>query len=205
VLASGTLPNLAGENSMRKILGALALLFPIVVLTSRRKATTTAPAPAPVRSLALVGDSLAVGLEGPLRALAAAKGLPFYADAQGGASVSHFTATRLAPVPSGATVVVSLGGNDRLATWRAKELPGLVRDFLCALRPRPVFWLDTPFPTLEDRTHVSETWRACAPAILDIGTADDWASERAGDGIHLTPAGYRHLAALIFDALVTTT
>jgi len=185
---------------MRKSLALLAAAAAVVFVGASRSKRKPAAEPPKASGLALVGDSLAVGLVPRLRELAQAAGVPFYSDAQGGAGVLVFTPARLEPVPSGALVVVSLGGNDRQATWRADQLPAAVKGFVCALRPRSVVWLDMPFPTLPDRVGASDLWRACAEA-LEVGSADDWASERAGDGVHLTPAGYRRLAELVWSAV----
>lgn len=184
---------------MRKLLVAASILFPVVTLLSyMREPTRRRP-----RFVALLGDSLAVGLTHPMRTLAAASGIGFAADAEAGASVLHFPPERVrTDVLLADTVIVSLGGNDRLATWRAGELTGAVEAFVRAAAERGaiVYWVDMPFPTLEDRTGVSTLWRSAARPV-DVGSAERWAPARASDGVHLTPSGYADLARVVWDVV----
>lgn len=157
--------------------------------------------------LSLVGDSLAVGIDPYLRRLVEERGEEYASDVETGAGVRSFPSSRLARLPLGKgaerrIVVVSLGGNDRGSTLPSDELARLVRVFVSAC-PGPVAWIDMPFPTLGDahRPTVSEIWRASVRRVLDVGSASAWASERAADGVHLTPRGYQDLAARVWYAV----
>lgn len=174
---------------------AAAALF---VLSKKKGAASSSGEPSSwgKRPVAVIGDSLAVGLVEPMRKLATSAGLGFYSDATGGAGVGAFPPSRLAAVPTGSLVFVSLGGNDRQATWRAGELAAQAKALVATLANKgcAVTWLNMPFPTLPDTTHTVEAWRASGAAEADLGSAADWQPYRAPDGVHLTPEGYQVLA-----------
>ncbi len=175
---------------MRKaFLVALAIAAPIVVGLGSRKRRE-------LKGIALLGDSLAVGIRAPLEALARDAGVPFYADATVGASVVDFPESRLAGVPSGYAIAVSLGGNDRMRTWDPPVAHEIER---FARAPRDVWWIDMDFPTIEDRAGTVDAWKRSASHVIDARAAEPW--HRASDGVHLTMDEYRRLAALVFARL----
>lgn len=184
--------------------GSLFLLALPFLFASRKRSPVTSGGPVrgSARSVALVGDSLAVGIAPHLRRLVEASGASLYGDTEGGTGVVQWPSARVALVPNDAVVFVSLGGNDRQRTW-ATDLPAQIERFAADMGERPWHWLDTPFPTLPDRMGVSDAWRAAAERhgghVLDVGTAEELAAVRASDGVHLTPAGYAALASVLWD------
>jgi len=158
----------------------------------------------PGQTIALLGDSLAVGLTAPLRALAKEAGVTLVADAEVGARVDPWlNPTRLGGLlaynPS--VVVISLGTNDTYTNRSPEELRARFEKLVNMLQAsgRPILWVLPPALPKEDRA---------SPQILTLGipTFDtkSLTLQRSPDGIHMTGKGYAAWAAAVWAALTCT-
>jgi lysophospholipase L1-like esterase len=150
----------------------------------------------------LVGDSLAVGLKVGFGELAAADGVPFAADARGGTVtrqwISRGWLVAALEQHRPTVVLVSLGTNDTTGQISATDMQRQARDLaeLCRARGARVVWLVPPpmpwkLTALLEALERAGIPRVDAPAGL----------QRAGDRVHLTPAGYRAWATAVWRAL----
>lgn len=130
--------------------------------------------------LALLGDSLAVGLGSHCRLWAAAQHLPYFQDA----AVGRFTSQQgVDGVQPGSIVLVSLGTNDATSRTGANALPA----FAAALRargPRAILWLVPPATKALPGLEVVRAMIRSLPGVLAVGTT---AAVRS-DGLH--PSSY---------------
>lgn len=164
------------------------------------------PAPAAKQAapsrVALVGDSLAVGLATPLRRELEPRGAALRVQAATGAHAGMFTAGagaqalgKLLAEWRPELVLVSLGTNDTVpgATLAAKlpERFALLRQRASSAGARLVFLEPPPLPWSREPIHQAAA-HAGAPLLLSP------AVEQASDRIHPTPAGYaawsKHIA-----------
>lgn len=156
------------------------------------------------RRVLLVGDSLAVGLAGPLEQAARADGAAFAATVKGGTTTRHWASgsqsarLRAALELGPDLVLVCLGTNDAASGPSAYRPDAAALVALLRADGRRVVWILPPIlPAHFDAATVRAT-----VAGLGVDTFD---SERLTiprfDGIHATPAGYRYWAGEIWAAV----
>ncbi len=179
------------------LLGAAGALFLYV-----RHRMTAPLADGPTARVALVGDSLAVGLGPALKKLADAEGVPFWSEGHSGTTPAQWagrTAAACGTCGGGleafrpTVVLVSLGMNDfgRAAVDLAPYVA--LRDRWKALGSH-VVWIDMP-PTTRDVAGAR-----AAIAELGVPIARTSALPQV-DGVHPTPAGYATWAREIWSLL----
>lgn len=188
---------------MRKELGILlggagALLLALLG-SSRKGRPRTAP------RIMLIGDSLAVGLERPLGALAAAAGVPFEGHGVTGTRIGQWSLGDKAPMnhldgwlaafrPT--HVLVSLGTNDAAGSGVDRaSVETLLRKILAA--GAVPLWIGPPaMPPRIALNAVQEAVRSTGVVYL---SSDRLEIPRAADGIHPTSLGYGHWARAVWD------
>ena len=187
---------------MTALVAAVAMTAGVVVGPG-----ATTDAGAQPRRVVVVGDSIVLGAEGPLRAAFGASGWEFGFDAQ----VSRTTAdgAEIVGVRRGEltdSLVVGLGANDagNPATFRAR-----VRAVLDAAAGVPhVYWLSLAEVRNEypPANQILREEIAGRPGVVVI----DWATRAAadpgltaGDGLHLSPSGAAAMASLVHEAVLT--
>lgn len=156
-----------------------------------------------MRSVLLIGDSMAQGLAGPLSTLADAAGVSFDSFAKSGTHISQWVVgslaqglgAKLAARPE--VVLVALGTNDeKLSPAAAQgELPALslLLGRLKGFGSR-VAWIGPP--TLPYANGVGCLIRRAAPDYFDSRRL---LLERAGDGVHMTGSGYATWASAVWS------
>ena len=173
--------------------------FPLALLCIAVQLVAICAESAPQRAeVLLVGDSLAVGLDAPLRALERERGVVLRTEAVVGTSALYWR-PRLRAILAAykpRRLLVSLGTNDATASDRKRVVEAFrgICDEASAAGV-PLAWvapLPMP-PRLRDGLAVVRDAFACALAI-DVDAA---AVERARDGIHATAAGYATWARLL--------
>lgn len=188
-------------------LGALGLLG-LAGLASG--VTVKSPGPGPgLRSRAsrvlLIGDSLAVGLKGPLAVLAGQAGIPFDGHGIVGTRIDQWAANPKVDDYLAAFkpthVLVSLGTNDeKVGTgWAAKEAPKL-HALLEKLQASgaEIWWIGPPTLPFA-REGVSELVRSLVPRYFP---SELLSIQRSPDQLHPTGAGYSSWAAQIWKWLM---
>lgn len=151
----------------------------------------------------LVGDSLAVGMNGPMKALAADSGIEYRGKAEQGTRIDQWAKSKLQPEidafdPS--VVLVSLGTNDmKMADPVAAQTPH-VQTILQRARDAGarVVWIVPPTMPFEDQG----VRQMIVDAKPDGVVRADWlVLPRAGDKIHMTPDGYKQFAAAVWQCV----
>lgn len=159
-----------------------------------------AACPAAGHSVVLIGDSLAVGMKGPMAKLAVACATTFSSSAEVGTSVTQWAKDqRLVPVLAlhPTAVLVSLGANDFGRNDQANvfaSINALVTKVRAA--GARILWIEPltmPFP---DKLGVVPAWKASVGEDYYPGSQLD--IPRAGDKIHPTPAGYATFAEKVW-------
>jgi len=159
--------------------------------------------PRKTERVALVGDSLAVGLAAPLGERAKACELAaYYAEAEGGTRTQQWSGSRLdGALAFGPTLLlVSLGGNDYAHSEPAKvraaalEIARRAR----AARARLVWVMPPPMPW-EDNAGAGDAWRAATRFRFETHKSG---VPQAADKIHPTPKGYLELAGALWRYVV---
>ena len=175
----------------------LAALIGLILLARKGGAERSGSRP---ESIALIGDSLAVGLRAPLAALAASHGVTFTADVRGGTNagqwLSNWTRHVLEKHPS--ALLISLGtndsavpGNSPLFIERARRLVEMADDYGAA-----VFWLmppPMPWSLADVERGIAESGGARIDPPEDL--------KRAPDKIHASGSGYTAWAEAIWSDL----
>lgn len=181
-----------------------------VVLCSPRKQHGSLPS-------VLVGDSMAVGLVGPLRTL----GAPLHPVALEGTKIEYWATgagrqllnTELAKLPPNGAVMVALGTNDAYeGDGYAETAAGAAQGLLQALASvGMVYWIAPPklpasYGGRAPSATVLERIKAVVQAAPNAVWIDESAAniERSADQLHPTGAGYQYWADLIFDNLAQT-
>lgn len=170
-------------------------------------AAAGAAVPSPQRSgqTLLIGDSLAAGLAPPMRARARAAGGELTARTVNGSTIDQWArgtalAESLAQTKP-ATTLVSLGTND-LGAKPADYKRALIEALVTRIRAAgsAAAWILPPSMPIPDRGGLRAIL-AGELARLHVPAFDSEALPlpRAGDGIHLTPAGYDQWAARVTD------
>lgn len=186
------------------ILGGLALAAVGLALRPRPRRCPRAS------RVALIGDSIAVGLAEPLAELSTSCAVSLdAASPYVGAHVEGWTGARLNAVLDGAphVVLVSLGGND-FARPDLETVQAHVMDVVARIRAagaEPV-WIEPPTLPVHDGAAVREIWRraigtVAAPARGLIWSLQGRNFERQPDQIHPTEAAYRHLGTELWGWL----
>lgn len=177
---------------------ALLATSALIWYLTRRTRTATVRLKAGDR-LALVGDSLGVGLSPHLARLAAASGYPLTSAVQTGSTMAYWLprlGTLLSSRPT--VVLVSLGTNDAYTQTSLPELEAQLRQLLAQVQASGarVVWIGPP--TLPDaaRPEVLALLRR-VPAYFH----SEQLSIPQHDGIHSTADGYRDWAAAIWEDL----
>lgn len=168
------------------------------------KDTTGGPTTAPsnMRWIVLVGDSFAQGLGGPLAAIAQRVPCAFRAVGKRSTRVrdwmrgSELEEAMGSPPP--ALVLVSLGTNDMRAAdpAGAGAAAGALIDRIVAAGA-PVAWIGPPRVTFDTGVFRAALARECSTRSVRIFDSQALDLERASDGIHMTPGGYRTWAEAI--------
>lgn len=173
-----------GASGLTVIAAGVAVLY--LLGRARREAP-----PSSTLRVALIGDSLAVGLARPLRALVEKAGGTLDASGRSGTTISQWLRGPLTSSLARARpdlVLVSLGTNDMKArgdkTADAVSLAGQVR-----AAGADLMWIDPPIMPFGDPTGVRSAIRAAVP-IEAIFPSASFEIPRARDGIHPTEAGY---------------
>lgn len=175
------------------IVGGAALVW---VARPKRKSL---PKLARGQRLALIGDSLGIGLRKPLEGFAAGKGITFNASVESGTRIAQWARSpnRLSEIERFApdVVLVSLGTNDAVLLSpldEADELELLVRR-LGEMGAR-VVWLEPPageslprMPEVRAMIRGSLALAEAGGSVLDP-TGEKF--DEAPDGVHLTGRGY---------------
>jgi hypothetical protein len=168
------------------------------------KNTASGPTTAPsnLRRIVLVGDSFAQGLAVPL--LAIAQGIPCAFGAFGKQSTrvrDWMRGTSLdeamgAPPP--ALVLVSLGTNDMRAAdpAGAGTAAGALIDRIVP-SGASVAWIGPPRVTFDTGVFRGALARECSQRSVRIFDSQALDLDRASDGVHMTPSGYRMWAEAI--------
>jgi lysophospholipase L1-like esterase len=150
--------------------------------------------------VALVGDSIAVGLAGPLGALMRARGYQFFSDAEVGTNARQWRGRidgALSRRPG--TVFVNLGGNDTASAALTAEFAENMRAIVNKIRGAgalPIL-LEPPNRPSPSFAVIQQGLRSTG-AIIFVPEPDQ---DRAADGVHFTPTGYREWAEAISAAV----
>lgn len=183
------------------VLGAATVARRLFSFNPTPASTPATPASLAGRRVALVGDSLGVGMGPPLRKLVEAEGAALDVRATVGTTIRQWARNPwlsevLARKP--AVVVVSLGTNDLpLAGDRTEDVKSIVRQVQTA--GAELAWVEPPtMPTLPDRGNVRAVLHAAVPAE-SLFPGPSVAFERAPDQIHATPRGYATLAEAVWS------
>ena len=158
--------------------------------------------PSATRRLVLLGDSFAQGLGGPLAAIS--KGVPCTLRTVGRPSTRVHDWLRgreleeALGVPPPALALVSLGTNDMRAADPAGAglASGALIDRIVAAGA-PVAWIGPPRVTFDTGAFRAALARECSQRSVRIFDSQALDLERAADGIHMTPGGYRSWAEAI--------
>lgn len=176
------------------LIGALAV--GALLLLTRRPPTSSIRIQGPV---ALVGDSVAVGLSRPLGVLMRARGFDFFADAEVSTNARQWVQRIeqvLARRPR--TVFVNLGGNDAASPALTSEFVQNIQRIAIKIRSAgaaPIF-LEPPNRPSPAFAVIQQGLRATGAPVL----VPSLALPRAPDGVHFTGAGYQAWAEEIADA-----
>jgi len=187
-------------------------------LLFRKRSQAAAPILTGRQRILVMGDSLAVGMLPTFSSLAARDGHEFYGKgcamgATGGAACTAVTgsstpqwardawlgAALAASKPS--VVLISLGTNDfKGGASYAPTVRSAAQSIASKIRAAgatPV-WIDPLRMPFEDSAMARDAWRNSGSIAFDSSQLD---FKRAGDGIHLTPAGYQGWAEQIWSWL----
>lgn len=149
------------------------------------------------RRYALLGDSYAEGLAPYLGELADQCGDTLTADATRGSGAEFWTPQKVLARAGGAQVVaLSIGGNDFGRAPGSTDAGAAAVARAVASAGKTLLWippLRLPFP---DKARTREAWARAVPAHVKWDQI--YFPERADDGVHLTPAGYRTWARAIW-------
>ncbi len=183
------------------LIGATAALA-LLGRSSSGAPNSTAPRPLPKRVL-LVGDSYAVGLDGPLTDRMAARSIVFASSVQGGTSVVQWVnwIDETLEVTTPELVLVSLGANDYARTDGDRVescIEQLVRHIRSLSGARAV-WIEPVESKLEDKLGVRDWWIAAVGNDRVPSPFEPLGS----DGIHPTAEGYRDWAGRV-DAWIAS-
>jgi lysophospholipase L1-like esterase len=169
----------------------------LLLLLTRSSSSPPLLARSPV---ALVGDSIAVGLSRPLGALMRARGHEFFADAEVGNNARQWASRISRTLARGPrTVFVNLGGNDAASTALTSEFASNIRSIVAQVRAagaEPIL-LEPPNRSSPSFAVIQRGLRSAGAPVLVPGPEFD----RAPDGVHFTLAGYGQWAEAI-DAAV---
>jgi len=172
---------------------AVVLLF----LFSRSQSEPSLRAVPPV---ALVGDSIAVGLSGPLGEQMGHRGLAFFSDAEVGTSARQWVGRIDRVLARGPrTVIVNLGGNDAASDVLTREFAANIRSVVDKVRAAgaQAILLEPPSRPSPRFAIVQHGLRSTGAPVLVPGSDFD----RVADGVHFTAEGYREWARAISGAL----
>jgi lysophospholipase L1-like esterase len=149
--------------------------------------------------VAIIGDSYAEGLAPHLGSHARECGVPYVTDARRGSSVvqwqqSGWIEPVLAHKP--AVVLISLGGNDfsRDSAMLKKAIDSVV-DRIRFSGAKPL-WIEPNKLPMAEQSGVRQLWKD--KMGRDWFPSWELPLEKAGDGIHLYPSGYKAWAAEIW-------
>jgi lysophospholipase L1-like esterase len=164
-----------------------------------RRARTEVPKLKPGDRLALVGDSLGVGLSPHLSRLASASGYPLTSATLTGSTMGYWLPRLNSILASNPTVVlVSLGTNDAYSRTSLPDLEAQLRQFLGQVQAAGarVVWIGPPTLPAAARAEVLKLLRR-VPAYFH----SEQLSIPQHDGIHSTADGYRDWAQEIWGDL----
>lgn len=169
------------------LIGALAV-GALLLFAGRRQAPSRAIR---IRGpVALVGDSVAVGLSAPLGRLIRALGLPFFASAEVGTNARQWVQRIDSVLAQGPrTVFVNLGGNDAASRALTSEFVQNIQRIAVKIRSagaNPIF-LEPPSRPSPSFEVIRQGLRSTGAPVLVPGPD----LPRAPDGIHFTGAGYQ--------------
>lgn len=161
------------------------------------------PLAGPSDRVLLVGDSLAVGLNGPMKKLAVAQGNPYQGKGVSGSRIDEWSKKYLDPELAfdPTVVLVSLGTNDMKMADPVGQQTKHVQAILDKARAKGarVVWILPPPMPFDDKG-VRAMVVGAAPDGAVNGEALDL--ERAGDGIHMTPNGYAAFADAVWSCIM---
>lgn len=148
--------------------------------------------PAEGARVLLVGDSHAEGLWLHMQDAAKSCGIPFTKDFERGSGVSKWAGKRIAEnlaAHNPTHVVISLAGNDM--GRNAASVAAGVDQLLAQIKEAGAtpMWINPPPFPFPDPNDIRGVWRARATEWFDSEPLTHL--EKAPDGIHLTPWGYR--------------
>jgi hypothetical protein len=169
-----------------------------------------APAPAAREGVLLIGDSLSVGTDQPLRDALA--GTDVQVDARGGRPLSEGMERYHAMADKPRVVVMGLFTNNDPAPEKLGALESAIDTTVADARARGgiVAWYTVSRPTYKgvDYGAVNELITSKAAENADVMRVIDWAGAVAddpgllgSDRIHSGPQGYAHRAAMTIDAI----
>jgi lysophospholipase L1-like esterase len=149
--------------------------------------------------VALIGDSYAEGLAPHMGSHARGCNVPYFADARRGTSVvqwqnESWIGQTLSQKPT--VVLISLGGNDFFRDPAA--LKGAIDKLVDRIRfsgAKPL-WIEPNKLPLSEQSGVRQLWKN--KMGRDWFASWDLPFEKAGDGIHLYPDGYKSWAEKIW-------
>ena len=190
------------------VLGGAAVAGLLVLLRSATSGNggpppdDSGPVAGKVDRVLLVGDSLAVGINGPMKQLAAASGIEYQGKGVTGSRIDQWAKTlldeQLGFEPT--IVLVSLGTNDMKMSDPVVQQSGHVQTILQKARDKgaQVVWIVPPTMPFPDK--------GVRQMILDaqpdgVVRADYLELPRAADQIHMTPSGYSTFAEAVWTCL----
>ena len=188
------------------VAGGAALLW-----IARSRGEKGAPLIAKGKTLALVGDSLGVGLKGPIGRLAKSGGVALRTSVEQSTRITQFARSdwRIEPAVGADVVLVVLGTNDAALVHpedEEDELELLVRKL--AQGGSRVVWVEPPATDRLPRMQiVRDMIRGSAALSESDGIVLDSTTQKldfAPDGIHLTAKGYAKWADWIWQQLTET-
>jgi lysophospholipase L1-like esterase len=181
------------------LIGALAL-GALVILSAAQRGST---GPSTIRvqgPVALIGDSIAVGLSGPLGELMRTLGLTFFWNAEQGTNARQWVQridSVLARRPR--TVFINLGGNDAASAALTSEFAQNIKRIVEKTRAagaQPIL-LEPPSRPSSSFAVIQQGLRSTGAPVLVPSPA----IPRAADGVHFTGAGYQMWAEDIAEML----
>jgi lysophospholipase L1-like esterase len=202
----------------RPTLGATTTVSPRTVPRPRSKATVVGGGASGGASIgaidvAVVGDSLTVGIQDTLPRDARDRGFTVQIDGKKGREIPEGVKILQKLVPGKDMVVIALGTNDARTTLDAKSASTLIESALDTVGPTvPIIWVNVYRDPKTDAGRAAQRFNAALEAERASHpnlTVADWAAAMksntkimAADGIHLSDDGYKQRSAWVADQIV---
>lgn len=164
------------------------------------------PMVTPGATVMLIGDSLAVGMEGKFISLARKSGYVPVTHVVTGTSIFHWMKWIKGDLEKNRPelVVVSLGTNDAIIYDRVKKNAHLYGEFTKIVEDSGavLVWLGPPDITLKRIPKISETREIIKKSAMNYFDSEKFERPMGGDGIHLTASGYSRWMTSAWDWMV---